>query len=233
MSGTAVVIGAAGGCGATLLAGALAVAAARRGERSMLVELDLVNGDLAGAWELAAARTLADLAPVSAELDAGHLRAAAHPHASGVAVVPAGPGPHAPWSGEAVGRLLALAGAEGRAAVDAGTGPSETALAAAAAADAVLVVCPRSVAGVRRARRLVGALAAAGVERSCALVVAAAPGGRVELSAAAASAAVGVQAVGDLPWRPGEADQLGAGDWPSGRRSRLRDAAERVLEALG
>ena len=233
MSGAAVVIGAAGGCGATLLAGAIALAAARRGERSLLVELDLVNGDLAGAWELAAARTLADLAPVSAELDAGHLRAAAHPHASGVAVVPAGPGPLAPWSGEAVGRLIALARAEARTAVDAGTGPTGTALTAAAAADAVLVVCPRSVAGVRRARRLVDALAVAGVERSCALVLAAPPGGRGELSAAAVAATVGVQAVGALPWRPGEAEHLSAGRWPSGGRSRLRDAAERVLEALG
>lgn len=233
MSGATVAIGAAGGCGATLLAGAIALAAARRGERPLLVELDLVNGDLAGAWELAAARTLADLAPVSAELDAGHLRAAAHAHASGVSVVPAGAGPLGPWSAEAVGRLLGLARAEARTIVDAGTGPSGTALAAAAAADAVLVVCPRSVAGVRRARRLVEALAGAGVERSCALVLAAAPGGRAELSAAATAAAVGVQAVGELPWRPAEAEQLGAGRWPSGRRPRLRDAVRRVLEALG
>ncbi len=99
--GPLVVAGASGGCGASLVAGALALRWAAAGGRPWLVELDLERGDLAGAWGLPADRTIADLVPVAAELDGGHLRAAALPHPSGVSLLP---GPGAPGRRGHVGR---------------------------------------------------------------------------------------------------------------------------------
>ena len=92
--GTFVVVGACGGSGASLIAGALALCWARDGAPVWLMELDLERGDLGGAWDLPAARTLADLAAVMEEVDAGQLDRAAHDHPSGVRVIlaPAGAG---------------------------------------------------------------------------------------------------------------------------------------------
>ena len=95
-----VVLGAAGGSGASLVAGALALHDARAGAPSWLVELDLDRGDRADAWDLAPDRTLADLAAVAEELDPGHLARAAHDHDSGVRLLlaPAAPGAAGEWA---------------------------------------------------------------------------------------------------------------------------------------
>ncbi len=79
-----VVVGACGGCGASMIAGALALAWARDDARVWLMELDLERGDRGGAWDLPAERTLDDLAAVADELDSGHLNRAVHAHPSGV-----------------------------------------------------------------------------------------------------------------------------------------------------
>jgi hypothetical protein len=96
----------------------------------------------------------------------------------------------------------------------------------------VLVVCPPTLAGARRTRRLLEALAAAGAEGRAALVAGAAPG-RSELGVRALRRALGANVAGELPWAPGEATDLGGRRWSPGRRRPLHLAVERVAEAIG
>ncbi len=234
MTGPAVVVvGACGGCGASLVAGGIALAWAAAGEATWLVEIDVERGDLAGAWGVSVERGLADLASVSAELDAGHLRQAGHAHSSGAMLVlgPGTPGAGSPWDAAGVARLVEVAGGEGRVVLDAGAGLSTLAIAAAEAATRVLLVCPPSVAAARRARRLVEALAGTGADRRSALVVSAVPGGS-DLSARALARAVGVEVVAEVPWDEGDARQIAVGRWPGGRRRGLGAALSRLSEAL-
>lgn len=234
-----VVVGASGGSGASLLAGALALSGARAGAPVWLLELDLERGDLGGSWDLPVARSLADLAAVIDELEGAHLRRAAHEHPSGVRLVLAPPaaGPADAWDVPAVTRLVDAAreeaGAQGRVVVDAGAGWLTAAGIAGARRVSVLVVCAPTLSGARRARRLVGALAAAGADARCALVVSEGAAGRGELGARALGRAVGAPVVAELPWRPREAAELGAGRWPRGGRARLAAAVEGVAGALG
>ena len=229
--GVVAVLGAAGGCGASLLAGALALHGARAGGPAWLLDLDIDRGDRADAWDLAPNRTLADLAGVVGELDADHLRRAAHDHPSGTHLVlaPAQPGSAGEWGPGAVGRLLgaarAAAGPGGRVVADLGAGLGARARAAAAAADRTLVVCPPTLAGARRARRIADALG----DCRCALVVAG-PAAR-ELAPRSLARAVGVPVLAEVPWAPREAARLAAGCWPSGRRARIAAAVAALWEA--
>ena len=234
MTGVLLVTGAAGGCGASLLAGALALCWAAAGARPWLLELDLDRGDLAGAWDLPLDRTIADLAPVASEVDGGHLRAAAFPHPSGVVLLPGPgrPGACEAWDAPGLARLLDAAAGEGQVVVDAGAGLGRAGRAAAGRAHGVLVVCPPTLAGARRARRLLEALAAAGADGRAALVAGGAPG-RSELGVRALRRALGTNVAGELPWAPGEAADLLAGRWSPGRRRPLHLAVERVAEAIG
>ena len=87
------VAGADGGCGASLVAGALALAWARAGAPVWLLELDVDRADRADAWGLAGVRSLADLAGVAAELDARHIGHAAEEGPSGLRILGAPPVP--------------------------------------------------------------------------------------------------------------------------------------------
>jgi pilus assembly protein CpaE len=234
VTGALVVAGAAGGCGASLVAGALALRWAVAGARPWLVELDLERGDLAGSWGLPADRTIADLAPVAAELDAGHLRAAALPHPSGVSLLPApgAPGAADAWDDAGLARLVDVAAGEGQVVVDAGSGLGRPALVAARRAGGVLLVCPPTLAGARRARRILDALAERGAGDRAALVVSAGPE-RGEIGARALGRALAAGVVGDLPWARREGAELSAGRWSSGRGRRLHHAVERLAEAIG
>jgi pilus assembly protein CpaE len=231
---TLVVAGAAGGCGASLVAGALALCWAALGARPWLLELDLERGDLAGAWGLPVDRTLADLAAVADELDAGHLRAVAAAHPSGVSLLPAPgiPEAEAAWRDAGVARLLAVAAAEGRVVVDAGAGLGRVGVAASERSAGVLVVCPPTLAGARRARRLLDVLAARGAGGRTAIVVGAGPV-RAEVGARALGRALAANVVGELPWARGEGVELSAGRWSPGRRRPLHRAVERLAEAVG
>ena len=234
MTGPIVVVGAAGGCGASLVAGALSLCWAAAGARPWLVELDLERGDLAGAWDLPADRTIADLAAVAAELDAGHLRAAALPHPSGVSLLPGPglPGAADAWDDGGLARLVDAAAGEGRAVVDAGAGLGRAGLVAAERSGGVLVVCPPTLAGARRARRLLDALVARGAGDRAAVVVNAGPE-RGEIGARARGRALAANVAGELPWARREAAQLSAGRWSAGRRGGLCRALERLAEAVG
>ena len=225
-----VVVGACGGCGATLLAGAIGLWRARAGETAWIVELDQERGDLAGAWDLPPVRTLADLASVADELDEAQLDRAAHLHESGLRLLlaPPGAGGAAAWRGPADARLVGeIAAAGGHVVVDAGPGWSLALDLAAGARAGLLVVCPPTLAAARRARRLVDALGEDGARR-CALVLSDAPD-RGELGARALGRAVGAPVAVELPWRPREAAELAAGRWPRGRRPRLAGAVARLV----
>ena len=233
MTGALVVAGASGGCGASLVASALALRWAVAGARPWLVELDLERGDLAGSWGLPADPTIGDLAPVAAELDAGHLRAAALPHPSGVSLLPApgAPGAADAWDDAALGRLVEVAAGEGQVVIDAGSGLGRPGLVAAERAGGVLVVCPPTLGGARRARRILDALSARGAGARAALVVSAGPE-RGEIGTRALGRALAARVVGDLPWARREGVELSAGRWSSGRGRRLHHAVERLAEAI-
>jgi pilus assembly protein CpaE len=228
-----VVAGACGGCGTSLVAGGIALRWAARGP-AWLLELDLERGDLAGEWGIEADRTLADLAPVAGELDAGHLAQAAVAHPPGVSLLaaPGGPGAEAAWGPPALRRLAAAAAGLAPTVVDAGAGPSRASLALAAGAGATLIVCPPRLSGARRAARLLAALGAGeGAARAALVVNRGAVRG--EIGARALGRAVGASVAAELPWSPEEGRHLSAGRWAGGRRRRLRSALAALAEAVG
>jgi pilus assembly protein CpaE len=208
------VVGAGGGCGATTLACGLALAWARAGRPVCLLELDLERGDLAGGLGLTPERSLADLTAVAGEIGPEHVRRAAHPHPSGLAVLfaPERPGAADGWSQPALTRLLEAVRADCACVVDAGAGPPPPAVAA--AATAILVVAPAL--GPRAA------------------LVAAPPrcAPQHELSARALALAAGLDLRATLPAQEREAAELSAGRWPRGRRAPLARAVADLAEAI-
>lgn len=232
MSGRIIaVVGATGGCGASLLAGGVALALARAGRPVWLVDLDLERGDLAGGWDLAPARSLDDLAPVADELGPEHLRRAAAVHPSGVSVLAAAgrPGAAGRWNAGRVRALLAAVASEGDVVADVATG-GVVGQAAVAAAGSVLLGCPSTVAGARRgARRLDGWRGRDLDERVGVIGLrTAAP----EVSTRALGRALGAAVLAELPWSRREARCLGMGVWPQRGRRPLAGAVQRVAEIL-
>jgi len=227
------VLGAAGGAGATTLAGGLALAWARAGRPSRLVELDLERGDLAGSWSVPAGRTLADLAPVLGELEPGHVERAAYPHPTGCSLLlaPGVPGADASWDAAAVAALITAAASGVACAIDGGPGLGRASAAAAACGASVVLVCPPSLSGARRARRLAQAAADAGCAQPPRLVVALG-GGEPELSARALAGVAGLPVVAVLPRSEREAARMSAGVWPEGRRAPLARAVADLAAAL-
>jgi MinD-like ATPase involved in chromosome partitioning or flagellar assembly len=220
-----VVAGVGGGAGASTLASALAHAAGG----AWLIDLDHDRGDLAPSWDLVGDRTTEDLLPVADELAAVHLRHAGRRHRSGATVVaaPARPGAGVEWSPRATAALVAAArdaaGPSGAVVVDAGAGvPADG-----SAGDALLLVCPPTLCGARRAAAALEVLRQRRDDRGCGLVVGARPG-RAEVGARALARLVGAPVAGVLPWSPREAGALAGGRWPEGRRARLARAAREL-----
>ncbi len=228
MSGAArvtVVAGVGGGAGASTLASALALATAG----TWLIDLDHDRGDLAAAWDLVGDRTTEDLLPVADELGGVHLRHAGREHRSGATVLaaPARPGAGAGWRPRAIAALVAAArdaaGPAGAVVIDAGAGVPPDG----SAGDALLLVCPPTLCGARRAAAALAVLRERRDDRCCGLVVGARPG-RPEVGARALGRLVGAPVAGALPWSPREAGALGGGRWPEGRRARLARAAREL-----
>jgi pilus assembly protein CpaE len=231
-----VVLGASGGCGASLLAGGLALAWQREQPGAWLVELDVGRGDLAEGWDLPGDRTLADLAPVVAELAPHHLRAASREHLTGITTLVAPGAPGGPsWDAAMAASVVAAvrdAAGSGRCVIDAGCGLPPLVQGAVAQADGIVVACSPRVAAARRARGILSGLAATGDDGRCALVVAHGPG-RPEIGARSLGRSAGAPGVGELPWSQREANDLAAGRWPRGRRARLAAAVAAVARVLG
>lgn len=232
--GPVVCVSGRGGCGATLVAGALALLWARADRRTLLIDLDLARGDIAASWGVPAERSLADLTPVLGELTPAHVGRAAFPHGSGVSLLtaPATTPPGGEWTASAGERLMTIAG-DGwqRVAADLGSGDARVAAGAMAAAGRVVVVCPPTLTGARRARVVCDRLEALGAAEAMRIVV-----GPVspasELSARAFGRACGLTVTAALPDAPEEARNLLAGRWSGGRRRRLAAAVAELEEAL-
>lgn len=223
-----VVTGAAGGCGTSVVACGLALAWARAERRVWLVDFDGERGDVAGGWDLPLERTLDDLAAVATELDGDHLRRAGAVHPSGVTVLASGGRPGAAtWDRDRTARLAAAVAAEGTVVVDAG----REAAVAAPAATAVVLVCPATLSGCRRAGRLLEAWRATDIDERVAVVWSRGPGAP-ELGARALGRALGVNAIAELPWAERDARDIAAGVWPEGRRRPLAGAVARLVGAL-
>ncbi len=222
-----VVAGVGGGAGASTLASALALAA----DAAWLIDLDHDRGDLAASWDLVGDRSVADLLPVADELTDVHLRQAGRAHRSGTTVLaaPGLPGAGAAWLPPATAALVAAArdaaGSAGTVVIDAGTGVPPDG----SDGDALLLVCPPTLCGARRAAAALGALRERRDDRGCGLVVGARPG-RGEVGARALARLVGAPVAGALPWSPCEAGALAGGRWPEGRRARLARAARELAE---
>lgn len=230
-----VVVGAGGGVGATMLAGGIALARVRTGILTQLVELDLEQGDIAGAWSAPADRTIGDLVPVAVarEVSPTHLRAARHAHESGVALLlaPGRPGSSVPWDDDATRGLLDAAAADGEVVVDGGSRLLGPAASACAYAPVVLLVAPASLSGARRALRMREALVERCPGREPRLVVNLGSG-LPELGASALGIATGMEVAAILPRSDREAGELSAGRWPRSRRGGLSMAVAGLAEAF-
>lgn len=238
MAPAVLVVGANGGSGASLVAGALALASVRSNVEAWLVELDIGRGDLGESWDLGHRRTIDDLLGVLGEVDAAHLGHAAIRHADGVQVIlaPSVPDAARSWHPDAVECLVdavrRAAGDKGRVIVDGGVGLAPSSLAVAPRAHVILVVCSSTVAAARRARRILDALATLGAGARCGLAVSHGPRAG-EIGARALGRAVGAPVLAELPWSPREGLQLAAGRWPRGRRCRLGTAIASLSGAIG
>lgn len=230
MSGrTAVIVGAAGGCGTSLVASGLATLWARAGRAAILIDLDRSGGDLAGSWGVTAPRTLDDLHRVAGGITPNHLSRAVGARDGGPGLLAAGAG-SLEWDAASCAQLMRAAADAGDVVADAGAG-SHAGAGALDVAGNVILVCPSTVAGARRADALIRRWRDAAHDERMAVAWAHGPG-RPELGARALGRALGANVVARLPWSPAEARELGSGRWPAGRRRPLRAAIEAMSEAL-
>lgn len=228
-SGGLALIGASGGCGTTTIAIAVALAVQRAGGSSVLAELDLARGDIAGLLGVPRERSIADLAEVSEDLTDTHVAAVAYPHRSGIRVLFAPPPScGGVWTRDAVQRLLIAARAAGFVVSDISGGLSEAALGAVDQGAHPVVVAPATSAGARRAALLAEALPS---DREVSLALSQI-GGRREMTARAARRRTGLQVVAEVPDSPREACSLAVGRWPTARRGRLAGAIQTLAAAV-
>lgn len=223
-----VVLGAAGGAGATLVACGVALAAAAAGRPVALAELDLERGDIAGAWGVPPARTIDDLTTVIDELMPRHVEMVCHPHESGVwlLLAPRRASASTWWDESATRLLLRSTRTLGDVVVDAGASLGPHVQEACRQADRIVLVSPPTVAGARRTRALLDVVDCWRVDAERCLVVNRGVG-RDHLRARGFAHAVGVSPSVELPASPREADDLEAGRWhPRGRRGGLTAAVQ-------
>ncbi len=224
--GVTLVVGAAGAVGASTVASGLALVGARREGRVLLIDLDLVWGDVHGAWGVPRDRTLHDLVAVIDELAPEHLAMVATPPVEGVALLLSPGSAHAAeqWSAEMIERLIGAAADGHQVVIDAGRASAAHLASAARLADRVIVIATPSVRSARGAAALVAELGP-----RTRLVV-----NHVvrdeELSTRAFARVCGARPVVEIPRRPRDARQIAAGRAPRGRRQPLLDALDAVLE---
>jgi secretion/DNA translocation related CpaE-like protein len=212
------VIGGRGGAGASTLAAALAVTAARANDRVTFIDADPLGGgaDLLFAGETAAGARWSDLAATQGRIPPPALRDAL-PQVSGLAVLswdqPSG-GPLLDVGPEAMTSVLDAAARGGDlVVVDLPRRLDPTTRAVVGVADVTLVVVPAEVRGAAAAARVAAAIAP--VASDARLVVRGpAPGG---LRATDIAAAVGLPLAGELRAEPGLAGGLERGEAPAGR----------------
>lgn len=230
------VVGGRGGAGASVLAAAVAVAAASDGDRAMLVDCDPLGGglDLLLGAEDAQGVRWPDLSLSEGRVPAASLRAALPAPAmfgsrSGALTMlscdRAGPGPRP----GAVTSVLDAGRRAGETVVcDVPRYPTEAALAAVDAADIVVLVVPAEVRSCAAAARVLGVLRQRGTPVRL-VVRGPSPGG---LTPGDVSAALGLPLLHAMRPQPGLAGALDKGAAPGRRKGPLADAARAVLEEL-
>lgn len=211
------VVGAAGGLGATTLAAALALAIARDEGTVSLLDLDFETGATHAGWDVPRQRTTGDLVPVIAELRPEHLDLIAHRHQSGVDLVmaPGTAGASMPWQGPQVGVLVECAAQRGTVIVDSGRASGVHLDAVAAVASRAIVLAPATVAGIA------GVIGIRARGWPASVTVALSPLRSAEMSARSFARGCGVSEVVSIPRSVREARDLLAGRWPGRGRSRL------------
>lgn len=222
MSGV-VVMGAAGGCGTTTLACALALRMAPSGSAPLLVDAGMHGAGPAALWGLDPARALDDLLPLGEGVTAGHVDQVVHHHSCGVDVIAgsAGPASAAMWHGPRAQAVAGHVAARGGWVADAGLGDAPLARVLARQATRLVLVVPSTVQGAARAARALPAL-----EQPAVVVASALPGGD-PLAARAMRAAMRGRAVVPL-----DRDDRGARDVSEGRLPRGRRMARTVDAVL-
>jgi hypothetical protein len=222
VTGGVVVAGAAGGCGATTLACAIALGQAQGADGPVLVGAGALPGGPSDLWGVPAARTLDDLLPLGDEIGPGHIAQVMHSHASGARVIvgPRSPGSAAAWQGDALQALVGGIAASGAWVADVGGAGTPLAFALAACARLAVLVVPARVGAVGQAARLIEGLAPARIA-----VVASPLPGAGDLSARAMR-----RALGDLPVIAMPPDRRGAADVMAGRMPSRRGLARTVTE---
>lgn len=211
-----VVLGATGGAGATTVACGLALALARSGPGTTLIDLDFEFGDTHERWDVPRHRTLADLVPVLGELRPAHLDLVGYAHPSGVdlCLSPAQHGASGDWGGDDVTTLLSCAARRGPVVVDVGRAAVHHMVAACGVADTVIVLSPATLRGARRTRELADRCPTGRVR----VMLSGSTGSRPELSSRAFAAACGRPVDVALPTDRREATQLRSGIWRTSRR---------------
>lgn len=222
------VVGGRGGAGASVLAAALAVTAARQGLRALLVDADPLGGglDLVLGREESPGLRWPDLAATAGRVSPPVLFDAL-PRVGELCLLS--------WDR---GELLAVPPAAVEAAIDAGRRgsdlvvldlprrPDEGALHAMEAADAVLLVVPAEVRACAAARRVVSAIRPHCARLQC-VVRGRSPAG---LRARDVAEALALPLAGIVRAEPGLAAALERGEAPAGRgRGPLADACRRLL----
>jgi hypothetical protein len=223
VSGVGVVVaGAAGGCGATTLACAMALGHAQGADSPTVIGAGAVPGGPSDLWGLPAVRTLDDLLPLGDDLGPGHIAQVAHSHASGARVIvgPRSPGAAAAWQGDALQALVSGIAASGTWVADAGRAGTPLAAALATRAHLVVVVVPGRVGAVGHAVSLIESLSPARVA-----VVASPLPAADELSARAMRRALGGLPVIGMP-----VDRRGAADLIAARMPSRGGLARTVAE---
>jgi MinD-like ATPase involved in chromosome partitioning or flagellar assembly len=223
-----VVAGAVGGAGTTTVAAALATRTATSRGGALLVDLAPGRSDLAAMWGAVPERTFDDLRPVAHEVSPSHIRAVAHTHPSGVAVV------FAPerweceerWPVGALERVIGAAAAVAPVVIDAGTVGLPAAARACPVADLVVLVSSPTLHGTRRAAQALAALRT-GCRGERVLVINRGAAG-IHLRAGAVRRIAGDVRVVTLPPATREADAVLAGAGLPGRRSRIGAALAEV-----
>lgn len=167
-SGIVTVLGPKGGVGKTTVAVNLAVALARQYPNEVvLVDLDLVVGEIADLLQLEPSHTVATTSSAGAGHDPAALKLALTPHPSGLLVLPA---PASLADAETVDpesllqTLQFLSSLFRQVIVDTGPGSTDATVSAVLAATDLLVVTTPEISGLRAVERHLGAFQAAGIQ---------------------------------------------------------------------